>query len=72
MPEHTAVGVCLERMHRIFSELLVLAQRYNPVEAGPCRVSWYLKRLKRLLFSYFGSWGLMLFPRVAQSIVDAH
>lgn len=48
VPDHTALGVCLERMHRIFSELLVLAQRYNPVETGPCRVSLNLNyRLKQ-------------------------
>lgn len=41
VPEHAAVGVCLERMHRIFSELLVLAQLFNPVETGPRRVSSY-------------------------------
>ncbi|CAM9799249.1 unnamed protein product, partial [Ectocarpus sp. 12 AP-2014] len=34
VPEHTALGVCLERMHRGFSELMTLAQRYNPVDAG--------------------------------------
>lgn len=39
VPEHTALGVCLERMHRGFSELMTLAQRYNPVDAGPRRVS---------------------------------
>ncbi|CAM9923452.1 unnamed protein product, partial [Ectocarpus sp. 13 AM-2016] len=38
VPEHTALGVCLERMHRGFSELMTLAQRYNPVDAGPRRV----------------------------------
>eukprot|EP00903_Cladosiphon_okamuranus_P019261 g17707.t2 len=44
VPEHAALGVCLERMHRGFSELLVLAQRYNPVETGPRRVREVLLR----------------------------
>lgn len=47
VPEHTALGVCLERMHRAFSELLVLAQRYNPVETGPRRVRSYLNHIKQ-------------------------
>lgn len=39
VPEHNALGVCLERMHRAFSELVVLGQLYNPVDTGPRRVS---------------------------------
>lgn len=42
VPAHAALGVCLERMHRGFSELLVLAQRFNPVQTGPRRVSSYV------------------------------
>ncbi|CAM9346697.1 unnamed protein product [Ectocarpus sp. 4 AP-2014] len=44
VPEHTALGLCLERMHRGFSELMTLAQRYNPVDAGPRRVRAVLLR----------------------------
>ncbi|CAM9382705.1 unnamed protein product, partial [Ectocarpus fasciculatus] len=44
VPEHMALGVCLERMHRGFSELVTLAQRYNPVDAGPRRVRAVLLR----------------------------
>lgn len=39
VPEYTAHGVCLERMHRAFGELLMLAQCYNPAGTGPRRVS---------------------------------
>lgn len=45
MSGHTSRGVCLERMHRAFSELVVLAQRYNPVETGPRKVSIVLDQL---------------------------
>lgn len=45
MSGHTSRGVCLERMHRTFSELVVLAQRYNPVETGPRKVSILLDQL---------------------------
>eukprot|EP00752_Nemacystus_decipiens_P004418 g4034.t1 len=44
VPDHAALGVCLERMHRNFSELLVLAQLYNSVETGPRRVRVVLLR----------------------------
>lgn len=47
MSGHTSIGVCLERMHRAFSELLVLAERYNPVETGPRKVSILLHQLSR-------------------------
>lgn len=60
VPEHTALGVCLERMHRTFSELLVLAQRYNPVETGPRRVSTCLIKEYLLAPILFG-WKWVVF-----------
>ncbi|CAM9862345.1 unnamed protein product, partial [Scytosiphon promiscuus] len=44
VPERNVFGVCLERMHRTFSELVVLAQLYNPVDTGPRRVRSVLLR----------------------------
>lgn len=42
LPQGAALGVCLERMHRAFCEVLVLAQRHNAAATGPSRVRLYL------------------------------
>lgn len=36
--ESNVLSVCMERMHRAFAELMVLAQRYDPAVTGPRRV----------------------------------
>lgn len=52
VPEHAALGVCLERMHRAFGELLVLAQRFNPVATGPRKVNMWLDHVSTGVVCY--------------------
>lgn len=71
MSGHTSLGVCLERMHRAFSELLVLAQRYNPVETGPRKVSIVVDQLSRAgpLFADVYRTGLLCCLNAAVSVM---
>ncbi|CAM9600600.1 unnamed protein product, partial [Choristocarpus tenellus] len=56
VPEESFACVCLERMHRSFCEMLVLAQHYIPADTGPRKVREAVVR------------GLLSFPAEASML----